>query len=738
MNLPNVLSFVPPVLILFDLGFHHTITAMSYVLNIAGKAPAVDYALLTAAAFINTSSDGDIKLNFVDGKTVSKDVATSAQLLKGDETVSTDSIEILNYFGTEFPTVILAKKESEEWIKFSHEKLLVKDFKKLSVDLEKLESHLNLRSFIIGYKITAADIAIWGALRANPVMGSVLKNSVYINVTRWYQFLESDKRFGEMPTLLSTSLAEMKKLSKNGKKEIHKANFEIDLIDAKDGEVVTRFPPEPSGYLHIGHAKAAVLNQYFANAYHGKLIIRFDDTNPSKEKTEFQDSIIEDLRLLGIKGDRITYSSDYFQEMYDLAIKMIKEGKAYCDDTPLEKMRAERMDGLKSERRDRTVEENLKIFTEDMKNGTEEGLKNCLRAKIDYTALNKTLRDPVIYRCNLTPHHRTGSAWKIYPTYDFCVPIVDALEGVTHALRTIEYRDRNAQYEWMLNALGLRKVHIWDFARVNFVRTLLSKRKLQWFVDKGYVSNWDDPRFPTVRGIRRRGMTVEGLKNFIISQGPSKNIINLDWSIIWAANKKIIDPIAPRHTALESKDLVTVNIVDGPELHAEKKPKHKKNPAVGEKNVYYSSKALIEQIDAAAIKDGEEVTFMDWGNVICTKVHKDAEGKVTSIDAKLNLDGDFRKTEKKLTWLASEKNVPVDLVDFDHLITKDKLDEGDNFENFLTPDTKFTTKAIADVNVESMKVGDIIQFERKGYYILDSNKDGKYIFFTVPDGKQKK
>jgi glutamyl-tRNA synthetase len=444
------------------------------------------------------------------------------------------------------------------------------------------------------------------------------------------------------------------------------------------------------------------------------------------------------LELLGIKGDRITYSSDYFQEMYDLAIKMIKEGKAYCDDTPLEQMRAERMDGLKSARRDRTVEENLKIFTEEMKNGTEEGLKNCVRAKIDYTALNKTLRDPVIYRCNLTPHHRTGSEWKIYPTYDFCVPIVDALEGVTHALRTIEYRDRNAQYEWMLNALGLRKVHVWDFARVNFVRTLLSKRKLQWFVDKGYVSNWDDPRFPTVRGIRRRGMTVEGLKNFIISQGPSKNIINLDWNIIWSANKKIIDPIAPRHTALASKDLVTVNIVDGPELHAEKKAKHKKNPAVGEKDVYFSSKVLIEQVDAEAIKDGEEVTFMDWGNIICTKVNKDADGKVVSIDAKLHLEGDFRKTEKKLTWLAAEKNVPVELVDFDHLITKDKLDEGDNFEDFLTPETRFTTEAVADVNVEQMKVGDVIQFERKGYFILDSNKDGKYVFFTVPDGKQKK
>lgn len=708
---------------------------MSFTLKIAGKAPFVDYALMSAAAFVNDKTDAAVKIDFIDGKTVSKDVTTSAQLLKGEESVATNSIEIINYLATEFSQVILEKDQSQEWIQFAYEKLLNKNFGQLSGDLEKLELHLNLRSFVIGYKVSAADIAIWGALRSNPVMGSVIKNAVYINVTRWYQFLESDKKFSEMAVLLSTSLAELKKASKGGKKEVHKANFEIDLLDAKDGQVVTRFPPEPSGYLHIGHAKAAVLNKYFADAYHGKLIIRFDDTNPSKEKQEFEDSILEDLRLLGIKGDVVTYSSDYFDKMYELAIQMIKEGKAYCDDTPLEKMRAERMDGIKSERRDRTVEENLKIFTEEMKNATEEGLKNCVRAKIDYTALNKTLRDPVIYRCNLTPHHRTGSQWKIYPTYDFCVPIVDALEGVTHALRTIEYRDRNAQYDWMLEALHLRKVHIWDFARVNFVRTLLSKRKLQWFVDKGYVGNWDDPRFPTVRGVRRRGMTVEGLKNFIISQGPSKNIINLDWNIIWSANKKIIDPIAPRHTALDSTSLVELTLSNGPELHAEKKAKHKKNPAVGEKDVYYSSKVLLQQSDASACKDNEEVTLMDWGNCIIEKINKDSNGVVTSMEGKLHLEGDFKKTEKKLTWLAAEEKVDVELVDFDHLITKDKLDEGDNFEDFITPETRFTTEAVADVNVKQMKKGDIIQFERKGYYILDEIKDGKYIFFTVPDGK---
>ncbi|ODV85876.1 hypothetical protein CANARDRAFT_7239 [[Candida] arabinofermentans NRRL YB-2248] len=716
---------------------------MSYSLEIAGKAPLIDYAVLIATAFINSADDSTaIKVDFIDDKIISKDSPSTFKLTTKDQSY-TSNVDALNALASDFPEIILAKEQSQHWITFANEKLIIKDFSKLAVNLEILESHLNFRSFLIGHKVSLADIAVWGALRANPVMGSVIKSGNYINITRWYQFLEDDKRFGGMVELMSKSLVEIRKLAKSsktaasgGKKEVHKANFEIDLPDAKDGDVVTRFPPEPSGYLHIGHAKAAIMNKYFADAYHGKLIIRFDDTNPSKEKIEFQDSILEDLLLLGIKGDKVTYSSDYFDQMYDLALKMIKEGTAYCDDTPLEKMRAERMDGLKSERRDRSVEENLKIFTVEMKNGTEEGLKNCLRAKIDYTALNKTLRDPVIYRCNLTPHHRTGSTWKMYPTYDFCVPVVDALEGVTHALRTIEYRDRNAQYDWFLKTLNLRKVHIWDFARVNFVRTLLSKRKLQWFVDKKYVPNWDDPRFPTVRGIRRRGMTVEGLKNFVISQGPSKNIINLDWNIIWSANKKVIDPIAPRHTALDKENLVPVNLSNGPEKeYVEEKPKHKKNPDVGLKKVYYSSNLLLEQADASQIADGEEVTFMDWGNVICNKVHKDDNGIVTSIDAELHLDGDFRKTSKKLTWLPKDKFVDVEIVDFDHLITKDKLDEGDNFEDFLTPKTEFHTSAIADVNVKDMKVGDVIQFERKGYFRLDSNDDGKYIFFTVPDGK---
>ncbi|KAK6198045.1 tRNA synthetases class I, catalytic domain-containing protein [Scheffersomyces amazonensis] len=716
---------------------------MSFILSVATKATAVAYPVLLAVKIIDEIVDEvSIPIEFIDEKSVDPTKADiGAKLVTPEGKTYETQLEILTYLSEKFPSVVSDAKESQKWAEFALNHLYIKNFKVLSTDLETLDAHLNLRSFVVGNGYSLADYAVWGALRANALMGSIIKNEVYINISRWYNLLASDKRFENTIEFYTKSVNELRKslkaASTGGKKETHKANFDIDLPGAKIGEVVTRFPPEPSGYLHIGHAKAAILNEYFAHNYKGKLIIRFDDTNPTKEKEEFQDSIIEDLALLGIKGDKVTYSSDYFDTMYELAIQMIKDGNAYCDDTPLEKMREQRMVGEPSERRNRSIEENLTIFTQEMKNGTEEGLKNCLRAKIDYTAANKTLRDPVLYRCNLTPHHRTGTAWKMYPLYDFCVPVVDSIEGVTHALRTNEYRDRNPQYEWIQNALKLRHVNIWDFGRVNFVRTLLSKRKLQWFVDKKYVANWDDPRFPTVRGVRRRGMTVEGLRNFIISQGPSKNIINLDWSVIWALNKKVIDPIAPRFTAVDKENAVVVNL-DGPaEPTTEQKPKHKKNAEVGLKSVIYANKVLIDQADAVAIEDGEEITFMDWGNVIVEKVHKEGD-VVKSIDAKLHLDGDFRKTSKKLTWLADTSDkVEVDLVDFDHLITKDKLEEEDNFEDFLTPETEFHTKAYADLNVRSLKESDVIQFERKGYYRVDKPyEQGKeVVLYTIPDGK---
>lgn len=705
---------------------------MSSKLTVAAKAQQVAYPAYLVANYVNAAKtiDGLIEIEIVDDKEVGAE--KSNVIYTSGSHLASGQAAVIDQLVKEFKLTV----GNAEFIPFALEKLYNKNFGVLKDDLEKINSHLNLRSFIDGYTVTVSDIVVWGSIRANPLK---MNYDMFINVGRWFDFLGYDHRFLGGVEQFNKNLKELRaaeKLAKSGgKKESHKANFDIDLPGAEIGKVVTRFPPEPLGYLHIGHAKAAILNEYFAHAYKGKLIIRFDDTNPLKEKMEFQDSIIEDLAMLGVKGDVVSYSSDYFDKMYELAIKMITEGHAYCDDTPVEKMREERMDGIKLVRRDRPVEENLRIFNEEMKQGTEAGLTHCLRAKLDYTNPNKALRDPVIYRCNLTPHHRTGTTWKMYPTYDFCAPVVDSIEGVTHALRTNEYRDRNPQYEWMINTLGLRPVTIWDFARVNFVRTLLSKRKLQWFVDKEYVLNWDDPRFPTVRGVRRRGMTVEGLRNFIIAQGPLRNVINLEWSSIWALNKKIIDPVCPRFTAIDAEDAVVVSL-DGPATTTtEQKPKHKKNTDVGTKPVIFSNKVLLSQEDAALIDDGEEVTFMDWGNVIVTAIHKDAAGKVTGIDARLHLEGDFRKTSKKLTWVAdTDDKVKVELKDFDHLITKDKLEEGDNFEDFINPNTQFSTPAYADLNIRELKQGDIIQFERKGYYRLDHQGD-QPVFFAIPDGK---
>lgn len=712
-----------------------------YKLTLAAKSQLNGFPQLIAAAVINHAEPtSPIDIALVDAPLVDKANAESNVALTGADS-TTYGADALKTLVAKYSSILYGKdkaKHSDEWVSFAFDSLSKKDFKLLTPALEKLEAHLNYRSFIVGYTPTLADIAVWGTLRANAVVASAVKSGSFINIFRWYKFFETNPYFGGAVDIFNKDVIEFRKASKVGQKKESRASFDIELIDAKEGQVVTRFPPEPSGYLHIGHAKAALLNQYFAQAYKGKLIIRFDDTNPSKEKTEYQDAILEDLDLLGIKGDKVTFSSDYFQVMYDYAIQLIKDGLAYVDDTPLETMREQRMDGIASARRDRSVEENLAAFDE-MKNATEQGLKCCLRAKISVDDNNKTLRDPVIYRTNLTPHHRTGTAWKIYPTYDFCVPIVDSLEGVTHALRTIEYRDRNAQYAWMLKALKLRKVHIWDFARVNFVRTLLSKRKLQWFVDKDLVTGWDDPRFPTVRGVRRRGMTVEGLRNFILATGPSRNVINLEWSLIWAGNKKVIDPIAPRHTAVLEKDACKLIVSGGPATDiVEDKPKHKKNLDIGTKKVVFSSKLLIDQDDAKTLKDGEEFTLMDWGNAIVEKIHANAEGVITSIDVKLHLEGDFKKTEKKITWLADTKDVsPVELVDFDHLINKDKIEDDENFMDFLTKDTMFHTTALADTNVKNLKVGDIIQIERKGYYRVDkaSTPTSRAVLFTIPDGK---
>ncbi|KAJ1846826.1 glutamate--tRNA ligase, partial [Coemansia sp. RSA 2708] len=610
---------------------------------------------------------------------------------------------------------------------------------------DELDRHLQMRSYVVGYAASAADAALWGALRASAIFQRNLKLAsqqvLGAALLRWYAHI-SAQPFVQRLTASLAGAQTAAKAKPAGEKTADQGSFDLGLEGVEDGKVVTRFPPEPSGYLHIGHAKAAMLNDYFARTYNGKLVVRFDDTNPDKEKAEFEEAIMEDLRLLGITGDVVTHTSDYFQTIYEYALLMINKGLAYVDDTAQETMREERAEGIASRCRDLSVEENLRRFDE-MRRATELGMTCCLRAKMSVDNPNKAMRDPVIYRCNPTPHHRTGSTWKIYPTYDFCCPIVDSLEGVTHALRSMEYRDRNPQYEWFFPALGLRPVAIKDFSRMNFVYTLLSKRKLQWFVDAGHVSGWDDPRFPTVRGIRRRGMTIDALRQYVLMQGASQKNMLLEWDKIWSLNKRVIDPVAPRHTALLKKELVPATVVGAPaQPEIRDLPKHKKNPELGTKQTVFSALLFVDQSDAASFAAGEEITLMDWGNAFVRDIERSADGVVTGLTLQLHLEGDVKATKKKITWLGQSPAVhPVEalLVDYDYLITKKKLEAGDSIEDVLTPVTEFTDAAIVDANVGVLPRGAIIQLERRGFYIVDQlavdNELGLVKLIQIPDGK---
>ncbi|CAK40405.1 probable glutamate--tRNA ligase, cytoplasmic [Aspergillus awamori] len=706
-----------------------------FKLNLATKANQASLlpVLLVATSINEARPTPVIAINFEDAAVLSEGEKAIVQFTGASGAPAYGTDNAIKELRASFPFLNGKDEKSEnEWLS-QLESFTTLDFKALDPLLQRLNTHLLLRSFMVGYSLSTPDIALWGALRGNRVAISAIRKGALVNLTRWFNFLD------ELCPWASAALESLNASAKEKKaaKAKEGASYDIALQNTDKG-VVTRFPPEPSGYLHIGHAKAALLNDYFAHEkYNGTLLVRFDDTNPSNEKQEFQDAIMEDLALMGIKPDRMSYSSDYFDQIYEYGLKIIREGNAYADDTDKETMASQRMNGEPSKRRDASVEENLARF-EEMKQGTPEGLRWCIRAKMSVDNPNKAMRDPVIYRCNPTPHHRTGTKWKIYPTYDLCCPILDSIEGVTHALRTIEYRDRNPQYQWFLDTLGLRHVQIWDFARMNFIRTLLSKRKLTKLVDQGVVWGWDDPRFPTIRGIRRRGMTVPALREFILKQGPSKNITNLDWTLIWATNKKYIDPVAPRHTALMKKDLVKAVIKGAPAPYTEDKPKHNKNPEVGQKKVTFSGSVLFDQEDAKTFKQDEEITLMAWGNAIVRKIEKDSAGVVQSLELDLHLEGDFKKTEKKVTWLSADQElVPVELVDFDYLLNKDSLQEDDALEDVLNKNTEFREDAVADCNVAELREGDIIQFERKGYFRCDRPyAPGKpAVLFNIPTGK---
>ncbi|KAJ5261200.1 Glutamyl-tRNA synthetase class Ib archaeal/eukaryotic cytosolic [Penicillium angulare] len=708
-----------------------------FELSVATRASGAELlpVVLIAASINEARPTPVINISYKDTAVLTEGEKSVIEFQAGDKTVH-GTIPIIQELCAQFPFLVGKDAKTEnEWVN-KLGSFFTLDFKALDPDLQALDTHLLLRSFVSGYSLSTPDIVLWGALRGNRVAAAALKRGVMVNLTRWYKFLEElcPWAASAVDSLNAAAREKTAAKSKSG------ASYDISLKNTDKG-VVTRFPPEPSGYLHIGHAKAALLNDYFAHEkYNGTLLLRFDDTNPSNEKQEFQDAIVEDLALMGIQPNKVSFTSDYFKELYDYCIQIIKSGNAYADDTDKETMQKQRWDGLPSGRREMSPEDTLARL-EEMKTGSPEGSKWCIRAKISFDDKNKAMRDPVIYRCNPAPHHRTGTAWAIYPTYDFACPIVDSMEGVTHALRTIEYRDRNPQYQWMLDTLNLRTVQVWDFARMNFVRTLLSKRKLTKLVESGIVWGWDDPRFPTIRGVRRRGMTIPALREFILKQGPSKNITLFEWGALWATNKKYIDPVAPRHTAIESEGNVKAVITNAPAPYTEKRQKHAKNPAVGEKTVAFSSTVLLEQVDVKTFKQDEEITLMNWGNAIVRNISTEGD-KVTGLELELHLEGDVKKTEKKVTWLATEGQelVPVELVDFDHLLKKDSLSEDDVLEDILNFNTEFRVSALADGNISAVNVGDILQFDRKGFYRVDRVPAPGVpgVFFNIPTGKDKK
>jgi len=580
----------------------------------------------------------------------------------------------------------------------------------------RLNAHLTTRSYLVGQSPSIADFLLVETMSRNVRWNSIVKtgSATYAHMFRWFSHVQAVPAYAQP---LAAHTAQAKKAKSDASKS---GSYRIDLPGAEEGKVVTRFPPEPSGYLHVGHIKALLLNDYFAQEYKGSMILRFDDTNPSKEKQEYVDNIIKDLNTLGVVYSRITYTSDYFDLIMDLGNKMIKMGKAYCDDTPVEQMRAERMDGIESKHRTNTVEQNMSMFAE-MQKGSEYGLKFCVRAKISMTDLNKCLRDPVMFRCNVTtPHHRTGTKYKVYPTYDFCCPIVDSIEDVTHTLRTVEYNDRDAQFYWFLDQLELRKPHIWAYSRMNFVYTLLSKRKLQWFVDQGFVEGWMDPRFPTMQGILRRGLTVQALREFIKMQGASRTNNLMEWDKLWTLNKQIIDPIIPRFNCCTNNQCVLT--LSGVTPSSKEVSLHPKNPSVGTKFVDYTSKIIIEHEDAKRITEGEEVTLMSWGNAIIDKITTDSNGAITGLTGKLHLEGNVKKTKVKLNWLAYDqpnKLHEVKLIEFSHLITVKCLEEGMELKDYVTQPSKAESIVLGEPAMSAIKHGDYLQIQRRGYYICD-------------------
>ncbi|MFJ5624562.1 glutamine--tRNA ligase/YqeY domain fusion protein [Peribacillus loiseleuriae] len=513
-----------------------------------------------------------------------------------------------------------------------------------------------------------------------------------------------------------------------------------DLETGKHDHVITRFPPEPNGYLHIGHAKSIILNFGVADEFGGKTNLRFDDTNPLKEDIEYVNSIKEDVKWLGYDWDNLFFASNYFDEMYDRAVLLIKKGLAYIDDLNADEIREYRgtltEPGKNSPYRDRSIEENLDLF-EKMRNGEFANGEKVLRAKIDMTSPNINLRDPVIYRIAHAEHHNTGDKWCIYPMYAFAHPLEDAIEGVTHSICTLEFEDQRPLYNWVVEQCEMASIpQQYEFGRLNLTNTVMSKRKLKQLVDEGVVDGWDDPRMPTISGLRRRGYTPEAIRAFCYEIGVSKAYGTIDSQVLNHFVREDLKLKAPRTMGiLKPLKVVITNYPEGQVewLEAEINPE---NPEMGTRQIPFSREIYVEQDDFMEnppkkyfrLFPGNEVRLKHAYFIKCEEVIKDEEGNVVELrctyDPETKSGSGFtgRKVKGTLHWVDATHAVPAEFRNYQPLILDEEPNEEEEEKTFLeliNPHSLEILQGFVEPNMKDIQPQDKYQFFRHGYYNVD-------------------
>lgn len=536
-----------------------------------------------------------------------------------------------------------------------------------------------------------------------------------------------------------------------GRDFIHEI-IDEDLRTGRYKEVVTRFPPEPNGYLHIGHAKSICLNFGLAEEYGGRCHLRFDDTNPLKEDQEYIDAIKEDVRWLGFDwGKHEYYASDYFEQLYEWAIKLIKKGKAYVCDLSPEELREYRgtltEPGKESPYRNRSVEENLDLFQRMRAGEFPEGSRT-LRAKIDMSSPNLNMRDPVMYRIIKAPHPRTGNKWCIYPTYDFAHGQSDSIEGITHSICTLEFEDHRPLYEWFIKELEIYAPRQIEFARLNLTYTVMSKRRLLELVKEGYVRGWDDPRMPTISGLRRRGYTPESIRNFCKLIGVAKADNTVDIALLEHCIREDLNKKANRYMAvLYPLRVVIENYPDDlvEEMEAINNPE---NPEAGTRKVPFSKVIYIERDDFMEnphpkfyrLAPGREIRLRYAYFIKCVDVVKDKDGNIVELRCtydpatKGGNAPDGRKVKATLHWVSAKHAFEAEVRLYEHLFLKpdpDDVPEGGSWKDNINPNSLIVlTDCKLEPALKNLKVGDRVQFERQGYFCVDPDTNSERMVFN--------